>query len=629
MVSELLLRPPGSRVVLLGNEAIARGVIESGIGVVSGYPGTPSSEVIASLAPLASRLGIYVEWAVNEKVGFEIALGAAFAGVRSMATMKAPGLNVALDSVVSAAYSGVDAGCIIYVADDPGPHTTQTEQDSRWLADLAKLPMIEPSTPQEAKDFVKLGIRLSEHVKLPVVLRCTTRVSHATGDVVYGDIERVERKPRMVKDIQRYVRASMVGNRERHRWVLEQLREAEHFADILKLNSVYGDGKLAVVTSGVAFTYVFEIAKRYNLLDKLRIVKLGLVYPLPRNFIMKALEGVEKALVIEELDPYIETKLRALVQKEGFSIKISGKDTGIPELGELDPHTVAKALSRFLETDILIEIDTVELSVVPPPRPPPMCPGCPHRYSYIALLRGIRKAGFSLDEVPIMGDIGCYALSYEPPLEAIWSEHAMGASIGLALGLKASGYPRPVIAVIGDSTLFHAGIPPAIEAVHKRLDIIIVVLDNDVVAMTGHQSTPAWSRTESGRETKPIDIVEVLRSIGIDRVEVADPRDLNKAVDIVTDVIKDSGKPRAIVFRAPCALMEMRRRGGALGPVPKLNEAQCRGCLLCIAESGCPALTYTVVSGKRRPVIIESLCNGCGLCVQLCPYGALIQDQQV
>ncbi len=625
MVSELLLRPPGSRVVLLGNEAIARGVIESGIGVVSGYPGTPSSEVIASLAPLANRLGIYVEWAVNEKVGFEIALGAAFAGIRSMATMKAPGLNVALDSVVSAAYSGVEAGCIIYVADDPGPHTTQTEQDSRWLADLAKLPMIEPSTPQEAKDFVKLGVQLSERSKLPLILRCTTRVSHTTGDVVYGEIERVERKLRMVKDIQRYVRASMVGNRERHRWVLERLREAEHLADTLRLNTVYGDGKLAIVTSGAAFTYVYEVAKRHNLLDRLRIVKLGLIHPLPRNFIVKALEGVEKVLVVEELDPYIETKLRALAQREGLSIEIRGKDAGIPEIGELDPHTVAKALSRFLGVEIPVEINAVELGIVPPPRPPPMCPGCPHRYSYIALLRGIKKAGYSLDEVPIMGDIGCYALSYEPPLEAIWSEHAMGASIGLALGIKASGYSRPVVAVIGDSTFFHAGIPPAIEAVHKQLDIVIVVLDNSVVAMTGHQSTPAWSRTESGRKAKPVDIVEVLRSIGIDRVEVVDPRDLSRAVDIVTDVIRDSGKPRAIVFRAPCALMEMRRRGGALGPVPKLDESKCRGCLQCIAESGCPALTYIVVNGRRYPRILKELCNGCGLCVQLCPFGALVQ----
>ena len=615
--------PKGTRVVLLGNEAIARGIIESSIKVVSGYPGTPSSEVIMALAPLARDLGIYVEWAVNEKVGFEIALGAAFAGIRSFASMKAPGINVALDSIVSAAYSSVNAGCIIYVADDPGPHTTQTEQDSRWIADFAKLPMIEPSSPQEAKDFVKLGIKLSESSQLPIILRCTTRVSHTSGDVVYGEIETVDQRPSFKKDIARFVRASMVGNRERHRWLIQQLEVVERISDELGINKVYGDGSTVIITAGITFSYVYELLKNHNLLNKVKLIKMGLIYPLPRKFLLRELTSAEKVLIVEELDPYIELKIRSFVQKEGLEVKVFGKNMGIPEIGELNPYTIANALSEFLNVSIKLEENTSKLNITTPPRPPPLCPGCPHRYSYIAILEGIKKAGFQYDQIPIMGDIGCYALSYEPPLEAIWTEHSMGASIGLALGIKAAGYPYPIIATIGDSTFFHAGIPPLIEAIHKDMDILIVILDNRVVAMTGHQSTPAWSTTESGRMTKPIDIEDILKGLNV-MYEIVDPRDLDKAIETVSQFLKIPTKgPRVIVFRAPCALLEIRRRK-LLGPIPKLDISKCKNCMLCIIKTGCPALTYDVIEDKKYPRIIESMCVGCGLCVKICPFNAYI-----
>ncbi|OYT45658.1 MAG: indolepyruvate ferredoxin oxidoreductase subunit alpha, partial [Desulfurococcales archaeon ex4484_42] len=558
MSSHKLLLPPGSKALLMGNEAIARGAIEAGVKVVSGYPGTPSSEVIMSLSEVANKLGMYVEWATNEKVGFEICLGASFAGIRSLCTMKAPGLNVASDSIVSAAYSGVKGGLTILVADDPGPHTTQTEQDSRWFAELSKLPMIEPSDPQEAKDFTKLAYELSEGLKLPIILRTTTRVNHTVGNVSYGDVVKLKRIPKFVKDIQRYVRASMKGNLARHKWLNNQLSKAEDIANELGLNKVLYDGKVALVTDGVVFNHVYESVRKLGIENKVKIIKLGLTYPLPKKFLLNELSNSDKVLVIEELDPYLETKIRALVQSEGLGIEVLGKESlGIPLEGELTPSIIAAALSGVFGK-VVKEIGVTEVKV--PPRPPPMCAGCPHRLTYYALLKSIRKCGYDLNEVPIMGDIGCYALSYEPPYEAIWTEHAMGASIGLAIGLKVSGYDKPVIATIGDSTFYHAGIPALIEAIHKNIDILIVVLDNLTVAMTGHQSTPESEITETGRKGTPVPIESLVKDLKLKFFSVINPYNIDEAIDTFVKALKIHG-PKLIISRAPCALLVVRKGG--------------------------------------------------------------------
>jgi len=610
----------------MGNEAIARGAIEAGVGVAAGYPGTPSSEVIMALSRVAKELGIYVEWAVNEKVALEIALGAAFAGIRSLATMKAPGANVASDSFISAAYSGVNGGMVILIADDPGPHTTQTEQDSRWYADLAKLPMLEPSDPQEAKDLVVKGYTLSESLNLPIILRTTTRVNHTVGDVVYGEIERIERRPKFVKDVERYVRASMVGNLMRHKWLNTQLAKVEEEASKLGLNRIEGDGNIGIITSGVSYSYVVESLKRINMDHKVKVIKLEMTYPLPRSFLLKNLEDLEKVLIVEELDPYLELKIRALIQEEKLGIEIWGKkESNIPIEGELNPLIVMKAITKFLGIEFT-EPEMREPKITITPRPPPMCAGCPHRFSYYALLKAIKKAGFKLEEIPVMGDIGCYALSYEPPLEAIWTEHAMGASIGLALGLKASGFDKPVVATIGDSTFFHAGIPPLLEAVHKNLDVVVVILDNEVVAMTGHQSTPEWSTTESGRRTTPIDISSLVKGLGVKYLKIINPYNIDEAIKTFTDALKmkDIG-PRVIISKAPCALMVVRQ-GRILGPRRIIDYSKCRNCLLCIVETGCPALTTEEEANKIRPVIVRELCVGCGHCEYVCPFNAIIKE---
>lgn len=619
---DVLRSPPGTRAALLGNEAIARGVIESGISVVTGYPGTPSSEVIMTLhAYRAHELGLYVEWAVNERVAFEIAYGASIGGARSMVTMKAPGANVAADPIVSAAYGGVEGGLIIYIADDPGPHTTQTEQDTRWFARMAGLPTISPTSPDEARRFVKIATELSEALKLPVILRSTTRVSHAVGDVTFGEpVEPVKYKG-FKKDVKRFVRAGMSWNRERHAWLLQQLREAEKLAVEKGLLSSSGSRDYCVVCEGVACEHLSEalgfLGGDYS--DKLKVVKIGMVNPIPKEWIREELGSCRKILVLEELSPYLETSLKAALH--GTEAEVVGMEEGvIPSVGELSPADVIAALNALLGREG--SVAGTETQVKAPPRPPPLCPGCPHRNSFIALRFGLAKAGYSPSKVPVFGDIGCYALGVSPPLEAIWTEHSMGASISMAAGLKIGGFEGPVVAVIGDSTFYHAGLQSLIEAVHKGVDLLVMILDNGIIAMTGHQSTPAWARTETGRLAKPVRIEDVVRAVGVEHVYVVDPYDIDKAVEAVKDAVKKPGV-KVVIMKHPCALWEARVKG--VEAVYRVVPERCTSCMACVRVTGCPAL-YVAEDGKVR--IMEEDCTGCGLCARYCPYNAIIRVER-
>jgi indolepyruvate ferredoxin oxidoreductase alpha subunit len=600
----------------MGNEAIARGALEGGVSIVTGYPGTPSSEVLMTIHEFGRDLPIYAEWAINERVAFELALGAAIGGARAMVTMKAPGINVALDPIVSSAYSGVDGGLVILVADDPGPHTTQTEQDSRWLANLTKLPLISPANPQEAKDFTAMAFEISERLKLPVIIRTTTRVNHTVGEVILGDIKQPKRFINFERDPPRFVRAGMKWNLNRHKWLNNQLSKVEDLAEEFGLNKIYGSGEKCIITEGTAFNYVYEIVKKYDKLDNYKIVKLGLLYPLPTNLLKKVLPSCRKIIVVEELDPYIEQGIKKLIYQMRISVDVVGKEEGIlPLEGELNSDLVGNALNKSfgLKYDIT-EIREIKV----PSRPPPLCPSCPHRNSYIALLYGISKAGYRRSEVPIFGDIGCYALSVNPPINAIWTEHSMGASISMAMGLKSSGFKNPVVATIGDSTFFHSGIQPLIEAVHKEVDILVIILDNQVIAMTGHQSTPAWEITETGRKGKPVVIDQIVRSIGVENVAVVDPYNIDEMINIVSEYIKKPGV-KVIIARHPCALMEARIKG--VSRKYTVISEKCTGCMACIRITGCPAL---YVRDEKVSIMIED-CLGCGLCAKYCPYQAIIE----
>ena len=614
-----LKAPPGSRMALMGNEAIARGVIESGVYVVTGYPGTPSSEVLMTIQEFGKELDLYAEWAVNERVAFEIGLGAAIGGARALVTMKAPGANVAADPILSSAYSGVDGGFVVLIADDPGPITTQTEQDSRWFAELSKLPMITPSNPQEAKDFVRIGVELSEKVHLPIILRTTTRVNHAVATVTAGPIEKPRKYVKFVRNPPRFVRAGMSWNRERHAWLLNQLSRVEKVLEPYEINTVEGLGDKCVICEGIAYEYVKEAMNDLSEgVKSLRVIKLGQIYPLPENFLKKALKGCRKVLLVEELDPYLEGKIKSLAHDEVLEIKVFGKMEGLlPRVGELTLAPVVNAIRTFtgLEPINLVSKPAEEV----PSRPPPLCPSCPHRNTYLGLIFALLRLGYRKEDVPIFGDIGCYALSVNPPLNAIWTEHSMGASIGMAMGLKLSGFKGPVIATIGDSTLFHAGLPALAEAIHKRADMLIVVLDNEVVAMTGHQSTLTWGRTERGRLTKPLKIEEVVKGMGADEVVVVDPYNIDELINQVKRLIKKPGV-KVLISRAPCALYASRLYG-----VKKRYTVipdKCKECMACIKITGCPAL---YIDEDHKVKIMLEDCLGCGLCAKYCPFNAIVE----
>ncbi len=593
--------------LLSGNEAIAIGALEAGVNFVSGYPGTPSTEVIETLQRLVGTK-IYVERATNEKTAFELALGASLGGAKAMATMKAPGILVASDPIVSAAYSGTLGSLVIYVADDPGPHTTQTEQDSRRFARLAKLPLIEPADPQEARDYTIEAVRLSGKFEAPVVLRSTTRVSHTVGIVEHGERKIEPFKPSRKRMPERFVRAGMARNRERHKRILEVLEE--YAKEIARLHRIEGSGEDVIVTVGVAYHYVKEAVKKLGV--DVKIVKLASSWPLDEGFVKENLSG-HRILVVEELDGFVEEEIKAIIGPEN----VIGKEL-VPQIGELNVDIVTEAIAKFLG----LEDPKKRIREKPriPSRAPPLCPGCPHRFSYVAIKKALGELKYKRSEVPIFGDIGCYALSVLKPIEGIDTEHSMGSSIAMAAGLKLSGYDKPVIATIGDSTIIHGGLPELIEAYHKRANITVVVLDNQVIAMTGHQETPERDVTASGRRTKPVKLEDLLRPVS-DHLRVVDPvNEFEKAVEVMKKALTTEGL-NVVIMRAPCVILALRKKIIEAKPL-RVDPEKCIGCKACILNTGCPAL-YRDEENKKA-YIDEVFCVGCGLCKKFCPVDAIV-----
>ncbi|MCS7096975.1 MAG: indolepyruvate ferredoxin oxidoreductase subunit alpha [Candidatus Methanomethylicia archaeon] len=607
----------GSKILLMGNEAIARGAIEGGVQFVSGYPGTPSSEVIMTLSEVSNKIGIFVEWFANEKVALEAAFSASSAGLRSMVTMKAPGVNVASDALLSVAYAGVNGGMIILVADDPGPHTTQTEQDSRFYSLLANLPMLEPSDPQEAKDMVVWGLDFSEEYHLPVILRTTTRVNHTSSDVVLGEIKRFDRKPKFPREPKRYIRASMRWNLDRHIWLNKRMELISSAAAKCPFNLMDLKGDNGVITCGVSYVYVLEALRRLNI-NSCSILKLGLTNPLSIDLLNKFLSHCKKVIFIEELEPFLEERIRALSTTFNLNVVFHGKLNGLlPREGEFNIGTVESALAKFLELNSGISKSDI-VSLEAPPRGPVMCAGCPHRSTYYALLRTIRESNYKREDVPIFGDIGCYALSLQKPLEAIWTEHCMGASISMALGLKISGYDKPVIATIGDSTLLHSGIPALLDAYHFDVNISVVILDNSITAMTGHQPHPGVDFRADGSPAKKVDIVNLVKGIGIEKIEVIDPYDIRRSIEAFKRALSNTDGVYVIVARRECAILA-RRMGKRYHSI-SINYDVCRKCKVCVNTFGCPAIYWDPFKG---PLISQSHCNGCGSCSFVCPFKAI------
>ncbi len=626
---------PGEKLFLLGNEAIARGAIEAGVQVAAAYPGTPSSEILETLASVAKDLKIYVEWSTNEKVAFEVALAASICGLRAMASMKHVGVNVAHDPLMTASYLGAKGGLVLLSADDPWAWSSQNEQDNRYIAEQGHLPVLEPSSVQEAKDMMAQAFALSEEFGHPFMVRSVTRIAHARSDVTLGEIRKERREGVFERNPSWLVYVPAVARRNKP-LMLERFARIKQAVNSLPYNQLklVEGAKLGIIASGLSYSYVLEAIKWLEIEDKVSLLKIGTPHPLPEDLVkelLNSLQGQIPLLIVEELDPFVETHVKAIAGEGNLRVKIHGKDL-LPQIGELSTDKVAEAIAKLTETKLPVDFSKLdelaqEASPLLPLRPPVLCPGCPHRASFYVINMASRRVAREYGEniKPIYpGDIGCYTLAYNPPLEAVDTCICMGASFGLANGL-AHVVKAPIVAHLGDSTFFHAGIPPLINAVYNKANITMVVLDNSATAMTGFQPHPGTGHTATGEETTKLKPEEVAKGCGVKFVEVVDPFDLKKAIEVVEKAIRFDG-PAVVVFRRLCAMIEQRekRKKGEETIPYKVNEEKCSPkCEACIKLLGCPAIVKT--DGKA--MIDEILCTGCGICAQICPYKAIEQRQ--
>ncbi len=618
----LLKDEPEKRILLLGNEAIARGILESGIGVVTTYPGTPASEIGDTVSAIAQEAGVYMEYSVNEIVAVEVAGGAANCGVRALAAMKHVGLNVAADALMTLAYTGVRGGLVIVTADDPECYSSQNEQDSRLYALLSNLPCLEPSNPQEAKDMIAYAVEISEKLELPVIMRTTTRVSHTRAPVIFGKLSKPNLKGDFIRDVKRLVMVP-ANARPRHDILLQRMEKAKEIAEASPYNIINTRGKsgeYGLISSSSAYNYAVEAAGLLGL--DIDILKLGMTHPLPEKMIGKFLREHSKVIVIEELEPYLELHVKAIAKDYAPSTEVFGKQY-FSRSGELSTSLVLKGLAAIIGRKIPIDFEGLnrrysEISGEIPPRPPILCAGCPHRASFYVMKK---VAG---EEAIYPTDIGCYALGIAPPLKVGDVLVCMGAGIGTAQGIsKTTG--MKTIAVIGDSTFFHAGIPRLLNAVYNKHKVVVAVLDNLTTAMTGHQPHPGTGKTGMQAPTEPIAIEKVAEGCGVKFVKVIDPFNVGEASKVLREALRFP-ETSLIIFRAPCALLlvrEKRRKGLEIAPF-QINE-KCTNCMACVKLLGCPAI---ILKEDKAVAINETLCVGCGLCAHVCPYKAIEPAKQ-
>ncbi|MEM4718041.1 MAG: indolepyruvate ferredoxin oxidoreductase subunit alpha [Desulfurococcaceae archaeon] len=621
-----LLKSKGEQGLLLGNEAIARGALEAGICIAAAYPGTPSTEIVEVLAEVADQCGIYVEWSVNEKVAFETAYAAAITGVRSLTAMKHVGLNVASDILMSSAYAGVEDGFVVVTADDPSMHSSQNEQDNRWYGLISHLPVLEPSSPREAYKLVKEAYSLSSRYKIPVILRSTTRISHTRMPIRFEEEVPISKKCKGVfrRDISRWVLIP-AHSRKRKIDLLKTWRELMEMTPGENLVRLINPGrKKAIVASGIAYSYVNEALKHLGVADKVTLLKINIPVPLPRKPVLQLLEHVEEVLIIEELDPVVETQFKEIAVSAGRDLRIHGKDM-IPEYYELSLESVYKPISEFLgvkRVEVWSSVGHVKVEPPIPPRPPVLCAGCPHRNTFYVFKTASNRVG--LKNIVYTGDIGCYTLGFQRPFETQMTSFEMGGSIGIAHGL-AKTIDDPVVAVIGDSTFFHAGIPPALNVIYNESKVIIVVLDNLTTAMTGHQPHPGTGLSATGKPATRILPERILEAIGFE-VYVINPLKIKESLEIIARALEGykQGKRIAFVSRMLCALEALRyaRKKGIVLPIYKVIEEKCTGCMACVKITACPAIILE--HGPTKPKILSELCAGCGLCASVCPFKAII-----
>ena len=585
------------RIVFSGNEAIARGAFEASVKLAAAYPGTPSTEILENLSQYP---GVYTEWSPNEKVALEVAAGASYAGARSLAAMKHVGVNVAADPLFTLSYTGVRGGLVLISADDPELHSSQNEQDNRHYARHAKVPMLEPSDSEEARDFVKLAFRISEEFDTPVLVRTTTRVSHSKSVVTLEEPEHVDDQTGIEKNPTKLV--MLPANARRRHYIVEQrMRDLAQRAETLHINRVEtGDSRLGIITSGISSQYAREAFPSVSFLK------------LPANLLRQFAGSVERVMVVEELDPFLEEQVKAL------GIPVEGKEY-IPTCGELNIEKVQRGIWTALGTPLL-EMNANPLEGLPA-RPPNMCPGCPHRGIFYVL----RKL-----KLFVAGDIGCYTLGFLPPLSALDTCLCMGASIGHAMGMSkvlSEADQGKVVAVIGDSTFYHSGMTGLLDVAYNKGTATVIILDNGITAMTGSQENPGTGFTLSGGPTVQVDLEGLARAMGIRRVRIVNPYRISETEQAIKEEISTL-EPSLVVSKAPCVLLKRHR---VLSGKPlRVDEETCLGCKQCLT-TGCPALEWRAEEGltadgkkrKGRSYINPLLCVGCDVCAQICPVAAI------
>lgn len=587
---------------VMGNGAIAFGALASGVNLVSGYPGTPSSEIVETISKYPHE-NVHLEWSVNEKSAMEVAAAASYSGARTMVTMKQVGLNVASDPFMSLAYVGVKGGMVVVSADDPGPISSQTEQDTRRFAEFARVPVFDPSSPEEAYEMVQDAYMYSEKYATPVIFRPTTRVCHAYASVEIPESFSGGEYEGFVKDSTKWVifpRLSFAN----HAMIEKRNVEIGEDFSTYRFNVCTGNSKKAVLAGGVSYAYAKEFLKDY---PDIKLIKVGTPYPFPETFMLNALSGVEEVLCYEELSPFLEENLLKLIGKHQLNIKVSGKlDGKVASSGENNADNAALVLGAFL--GIENKNSGIDITDAPklPVRPPVLCAGCPHRASFYAVKQAMKgkKSYFC-------GDIGCYTLGNAMPLDMVDTCLCMGAGVTMAQGFHWVDNEGTTFAFIGDSTFFASGIPGVVNAAYNDADMILCVLDNSTTAMTGHQPHPGTGKNMMGDVVDKVSIVKILEGIGLKKIITVDPLDLAASVNAVKECADTKGV-KAIIFKSPCIAITK--------PADKcVVSDKCINCKKCIREIGCPAL----ITVDGQVTIDKNLCTGCGLCSQICPVDAI------
>jgi indolepyruvate ferredoxin oxidoreductase alpha subunit len=623
---------------MLGNEAIARGALEGGVQVCTGYPGTPSSEIIDTLAGVAKEMGIYAQWSTNEKVATEVAAAASFAGLRAMSAMKNAGMNVASDFLQHHNLSGTGkrgGGMVVVVCDDPGGHSSSDEQDTRWIAKSADVPLLVPGDAQDAKDLMKFAFEISETYKVYCVLRSYTRVSHASGTVKLGELPHLNRQAHF--DTSQLITPETPLIVELHRTAHERQNKIQRLFERCPFNWYEGPDtpQLLIICSGSGSSCSREAIDILGLQDSVGVLKLATLWPFPTSLLRQHLSRVTQSLVVEETDPFIELHVKEIVadfQELSGQVRIFGQGSGhMSHCGEVTPEKVLQAISRLLNTlppsrncDYAHKVEEIDNRMLSP-RGAIWCPGCPHRASFWSLKQAFKKDnrdGFAV------GDVGCYTLDIWPyGYQVTRLLHGMGTGLGLGSGfgqLQQFGFEQPVVAICGDSTFFHSAMPAIVNAVHHNANMVVMVLDNNATAMTGFQPHPGTTIDALGNPATVIDIVDFCRSLGC-QVAVQDPFDIEAATNKILELLRCEGGVRVLVMCRTCEIIRMRQE--RIQPYRVyVNQSECRqGCTYCTKSFACPGLTINSVT--RKAEIVEEICASCGLCVDICPFGAIVREE--